>query len=172
MEKGLKKVLIVSGIVGALAGFSYFIYRQMMKAINYKISSQGVKVLSRDKENIKLLVKMGITNPSDLTLTLTEQEYDIYLNGIYITRLKSVVPQVIYENSTSTLELTVDINYKDILSKMNVASGTTISEKLAMVANLKQQKLKLSSKLSIKYGILPSIPIVYDYEDTLKGWGL
>jgi LEA14-like dessication related protein len=143
-----------------------------MKAINYKISSQGVKVLSRDKENIKLLVKMGITNPSDLTLTLTEQEYDIYLNGIYITRLKSVVPQVIYENSTSTLELTVDINYKDILSKMNVASGTTISEKLAMVANLKQQKLKLSCKLSIKYGILPSIPIVYDYEDTLKGWGL
>ena len=59
-----------------------------------------------------------------------------------------------------------------MLGKLNVATGVGISDKLNIVANLKQQRLRLDSKLNIKYGILPPIPIDYDYEATLKGWGM
>ena len=74
--------------------------------------------------------------------------------------------------ATSTLALTVDINVDTLLTKLDYLSGATIADKLNVVANLRDQRMNLVSKLSIKYGILPAIPIEVAHEDTLKNWGL
>ena len=173
MEKGLRNTLIVSGILGGFTAFGYVMYRRIMKAIEFEIQPKGVKVLSRNAENIKLQITMGVKNPSDLKVTLSKQEYDVYLNGILVARLRKDEDQVVYANSVSTLILDWDVNYKDILAKLNVASGMGLAEKLKFATNLKSQKMKLISKLSIKYGILPAIPISIDSgEYTLSEWGL
>jgi hypothetical protein len=172
MEKGLKKTLIVSGVLGGLTVFGYLFYRQILKAIEFAIEPKSVKSLGSSGRTMKLLVTMGVKNPSDLKFILKNQEYDIYLNGIFIARLENANSQIVYPQSVSTLQLTVDINIDDLLTKLDVVSGTTIADKLNVVANLRQQRLKLVSKLDIKYGILPAIPIEIPYEDTLKNWGL
>jgi hypothetical protein len=94
------------------------------------------------------------------------------LNSIFVARLENKEAQVIYAQSISTLQLTVDIDIDSLLTKLDVASGANFTDKLNFIANLRAQRLKLVSKLDIKYGILPSIPIEISLEETLSNWGL
>ncbi len=172
MEKGLRNTLIISGLLGGVSVGAYFLYRSALKAINFEIKPQGVKVISRDAQNIKLGVTLGVLNPSDLQVSLTKQQYDLYFNDVRITKLTSNQSQVIYANSTSSLFLEIEINYQDLLNKLSVVSGQGLEGKLRFIANFKDQRMRLVSKLSIKYGILPSIPIDVDSGSyTLKQWG-
>ena len=171
MEKGLRNTLIISGTLGGLTVLGYLLYRQILKAIELTIEPKSVKSLGLTGRTLKLLVTMGVKNPSDLKVILKEQEYDIYINGIFISRLQNSESQVVYPMAISTLVLTVDVNVDDLLTKMDVIGGQTYADKLNVLANLKQQRMKLVSKMKIKYGILPAIPIEVEYEDTLQGWG-
>lgn len=172
MEKGLRNTLIVSGILGGLAVAGYTAYRSIIKALDFDIKPQGAEITNKNAQGVTMKLRLGIVNPSDLRLEMKRQEYDVYLNGIFISRLKSDVPQILYPHATSTFTLDLDLNYKDILAKLNVATGQGFADKLSFITNLRDQRLKLDSKLSIKYGILPTIPIDYAYEDTLRGWGM
>lgn len=172
MDKGLRNTLIVSGILGGLTVFGYTMYRTIMKAMEFSIKPSGLKVLRKDANGIDLSINLGFTNPSDLKMIIKRQEYDVYLNGIFITRLKSDIPQILLPNGVSTFNLNLKLNYKDLLAKLNVATGVGIADKLSVITNLKDQRLRLDSKLNIKYGILPTIPIDIPYEDTLRGWGM
>jgi LEA14-like dessication related protein len=172
MEKGLKKTLIISGVIGGAAVIGYLFYKEIVKAMDFTIKPKGVKSLGVSNRTLKLLVNIGVQNKSNLQFILKNQEYDIYINGIFITRLKNEASQIIYPTATSFLQFNLDLNIDDLAAKLNVISGATISDKLNVLANLKNQNMKLVSKLSVKYGILPSIPIEIPYENTFKGWGL
>jgi len=172
MEKGLRNTLIVSGTLGGLTVLGYLFYRQILKAIEFTIEPESVKSLGVKDRTLKLLVTMGVKNPSNMKFILRDQEYDIYINGVFISRLESKESQIVYPMATSTLALTVDINVDTLLTKLDYLSGATIADKLNVVANLRDQRMNLVSKLSIKYGILPAIPIEVAHEDTLKNWGL
>lgn len=167
----MKKGLIISGLLGGLTILGYSVYKQILKAIQFTIEPKGVKSLGLVNKTLKLLVKMGVNNPSDLKVILKNQEYDIYLNGIFAARLENKEEEIVYPQSISTLQLTVDVDLDSLLSKLEVASGVRLTDKLNFVANLRDQRMKLVSKMGIKYGILPAIPIQIEYEDTLKGWG-
>jgi hypothetical protein len=51
-----------------------------------------------------------------------------------------------------------------------VATGATVIDKLKFITNLMSQKLRLDSKLSVKWGILPNIPVDVTIDQSLKAW--
>ena len=81
MEKGLRNTLIVSGTLGGLTVLGYLFYRQILKAIEFTIEPESVKSLGVKDRTLKLLVTMGVKNPSNMKFILRDQEYDIYING-------------------------------------------------------------------------------------------
>lgn len=172
MDKGLRNTLIISGVLGGVSVGGYFLYKSILKAIDFEVEPKFVKVLSRDAQNIKLGITMTVKNPSNLKVTLSNQEYDVYLNDVQIARLTNNAKQVVYANSISELYVELNINYKDTWNRINTISGQSIEDKLKFIANFKSQKMRLISKLDIQYGILPSIPIDVDSGSyTLKAWG-
>lgn len=172
MQKGLKKTIIISGILGGLTVFSYLIYRQVLKVIKFTIKPKSIKSLGVNNRMLNLIVTMGVNNPSEMKFILKEQEYDVYINDVFITRLENKDSQIIYPMATSNLSLNLNVNLNELISKLDYISGVSFADKLNIIANLKNQRLKLVSKLSIKYGVLPSIPIETEYENTFKNWGL
>ena len=103
-----------------------------------------------------------------MLLKLRNQEYDVYFNNVYITRLKNDNEQIIYPNSISELTFDLKFDIKEILSKLNAATGKTILDKLSVLTSLKKQLIRIDIKLSVKYGILPVIPVNYTIEDKIE----
>jgi LEA14-like dessication related protein len=172
MQKSTKKTLVIGGIVAGVALVGYLAYRQFLKALDFTIKPRSVKILNRTLNGINLLLGFGFENKSTMKFIVTKQEYDVYLNGILLTTFKSNTPQTIMPNATSPLQIELGLKYKDFANRLNVATGVSWIEKLENLANLRNQKLRLDAKISIKYGILPSIPIDYSKEDTFVNWGL
>lgn len=172
MKQNTKKALIYGGVIGGVVLVGFLVYRNIVKALDFAIKPRSIKVLQKNAGGIKLMVGLGFVNKSKMRFVVTNQEYDVFLNGIFITRLKNDKPQTLEPNSTSPLDLQLDINFRDLGNRLNVATGVSFMDKLQTLANLRGQKLRLDSKLSLKYGILPSIPINISDEATFAEWGL
>lgn len=171
MDKGLKRTIIWSGVAGATITAGYFLYRSIMKAIYWELEPKKFQMIKADLQDIQFKIWCSIKNPSDLKVTLTKQEYDIYINGVFITTLKGFENQIIYPEAFSVIELDVNLKTQELKDKLKSLTGNSLVQGFDLLTNWRSQKLRLVSKISLKYGILPSIPIEVDYEDTFKGWG-
>lgn len=164
MRKMTKQTKIAIGIgavmVLAIAGFG--LYKQIMKLLNYTIKMKNIVFNEVTATKLSFDAYMSFKNNSDLKIVLSSQEYEIYINKKFITTVKSNIEQTIYPNSTSDLQVKVDVNPRELLEKL----GKT---PIAFIASIKEQDLMIVSKFKVKYGIL-NIPIEYPYEDKLKNW--
>jgi LEA14-like dessication related protein len=103
---------------------------------------------------------MKFTNRSNLAVTLTEQEYDIYANGVYLTTVVNKAPNTIQANSTSSVGARISFNPAVIISK-------GILNPLELFTTPKKLKIKTVMKYKIKV-LAFSVPIPeIVYEDTL-----
>jgi LEA14-like dessication related protein len=113
-----------------------------------------------DKNEIVMDVFMKFTNRSNLAVTLTEQEYDIYANGVYLTTVVNKAPNTIQANSTSSVGARISFNPAVIISK-------GILNPLELFTTPKKLKIKTVMKYKIKV-LAFSVPIPeIVYEDTL-----
>lgn len=170
MNRKLTKRLLIGGIVVGAGGASYLLYRNVVKALSFQIKKSKIELVSKDGKNYKFKVFLKLSNPSSLKLKLTNQEYDIYLNDVYILRLKNDGIQILQPKSVSELVFDLNLNEDDLYDKIMVATGATIIDKLKFITNLMGQTLRLDSKLSVKWGILPKIPIDFSFGQSLKAW--
>lgn len=156
-----KIAIITTGVLIGLSVTGIFLWQRIKRLLNYELSTKYVRLKTASLTKLQLDVGLNFKNKSDLEIVISKQEYDIYLNDIFLTTLKSDAEQIIYPESISVLNIEVDTNPKQLLSQ--------IPNKLDVVTNLKEQRLKLVSKLWVKFGMF-NLPIKYTYEDKIKNW--
>jgi hypothetical protein len=79
-----------------------------------------------------------------------------------VTNIDSKTPQVILPKTSSTLKVSVDLSPSDLLKNLGSASVQNI-------LNIKQQNLKIKTKMGVKYlGLV--IPINTTIEDKIINW--
>lgn len=159
--KTKKGLIIASGVLVGLATVGLLIWSKVKKLMNFEIGVKSFRFKSLSLTSLSMDIVMKFTNKSDLTIVLTKQQYEVYINGIYLTTLKSSVEQTIFPMATSALSIQVDVNPKDLLSKL--------PNKLDLITNYKEQDLKLVTKLWVKFGAI-SIPVTISYEAKIKNW--
>jgi LEA14-like dessication related protein len=166
MTSRTKKILVISGSVIAGLGVTLLLlYRQAKKLIEYNLRVKRLKIEKISMNDLRLKIFMLFKNPSKLTIVLTKQEYDISLNGVYITTLKSDTEQVVEPNSVS--ELNVDLAVDPALVFQKLAH---MQKPLELITKFKSQKLTLVSRLYVRFGFF-SIPITVDYTETIRDFG-
>ena len=166
MTSKTKKILIIGGsILGGLTLTATLLFLKLKKLIEYNLKVSRLEIEKVSLNDFRLKIFMRFTNPADLTIVLARQEYEVFLNGIYITKLKSNVEQVVKPKSVS--ELNVNLNLDPVLVFQKLAH---MQKPLSLITNLKSQKLKLVTKLSVKVGFF-TIPISIPYESTIGTFG-
>jgi LEA14-like dessication related protein len=150
--------LLTAGVAGY---FAYkWIEKQLIKMEDYELDFQKLVVRKFDKNQIIMDVFMKFTNRSNLAVTLTEQEYDIYANGIYLTTVVNKAPNTIQANSTSSVGARIDFNPAEIIAK-------GILNPLELLKSPKNLKIKTVMKYKVKV-LFFSVPIPeIVYEDSL-----
>jgi len=164
-----KKILVIGAILGSLAIGAIFIALKIKKLLKYSIKFKGIKFTETNSKKIVFNANFDFKNNSDITLNVSNQEYDIYLNNIFMTTVFSEEEQIILPNAISPLSVTIDLTTKDVLSKIKSLGDGSVSSLLKILTSLKEQDLKIVYKFGIKFGLI-SIPLTFSYNDYIKNW--
>lgn len=159
MKPEVKKWLIVGGlgVVSIALAIGYLQYKKIM---NYVLKFKSVKIKKINEKIIDFDLFLFFTNKSDAKFTISEQEYKVYLNDQYVTKLVNSANTIILPKSDSLVGVNVTFQPKEVLDilKQNIFSIITTPEKFTL-------KVDMKFKVSI-YGIKVSIP--YTYISTIK----
>lgn len=164
ISKKTGKVIIWSAALltaGIVSYFSYkWINKQLTKMEDYELDFQKLVVKKFTKTQLIMDLFMKFTNRSNLSITLTRQEYDVYANGIYLTTVVNEAPNTIAANSVSSVGSRIDVNPAEIIAK-------GILNPTELFTSFKKLKIKIVMKYKIRVFLFSvSIPEIV-YEDTL-----
>ena len=150
--------IIAVGAVSTLAGI--WLYRQVKKIEDYKLNFKTIIFRKISKTEFIFDLYMIFTNNSNLGVTLSKQEYDVYANNVYITTIKNDSPNEIKPKSDSEIGMRINVNPIELATKIAV-------NPIELITNPKKIKIKFVMKYKIKILFFDvSIPEII-YEDTL-----
>ena len=146
-----------------LAG--YLVYNRVAKLIGNNFGIKTLRVQEASLTKLRMSVYFNFKNATDMQIVLSKQQYEFYLNGVYLTTMKSDVDQVVSPNSISVLEANINLDPKFVFQK--IANST--SDRLSLITRFGDQRLKLVTKLWIKFAFF-SIPITIPFEAKIREW--
>jgi LEA14-like dessication related protein len=159
MNPKAKKYLI-GGLIGLVTVTGAIAYIQYQRLMNYVLSFKKIFIRTVNANYINFDLILGFENKSNVAFSIERQEYDVYVNDVYITKLKNNNPVKIDASKTSDLLLNIELNPKDLAAKLN-------KNILVLLAAPDKLKIKVDCKLKVKLWFF-TVNIPYVYEDTLK----
>ena len=149
MLTGIRKkdteIIVFGTLALALIGLVVYVWKQTAKLKNACFFITGGTVNSVSSSNVNITLFAKVKNISDITVTLTGMELDIYVNDLYITHISSTVNQDIISQSYTTLSLPISFNPDDLLK----AGAATVSD---IIDNQASVIIKTSGIASISAG--------------------
>lgn len=155
MKPEVKKWLIVGGlsVISVTLGLAYIQYRKLM---NYVVKVGGVKFKKISASAISFDLFIKFTNNSDINFELSGQEYSVYLNDKFVTKIANTNSVQVLSKATNTIPVNVSFNPSDAIKLI----GGNFSNILLHPETI---KLKIDGKLKVKlYGFTKAIPFVYE----------
>jgi LEA14-like dessication related protein len=169
MENKTKKRLIIGTLIGGILVGGFILANRVKKLLKYSIKFNGLKFKELTAKKIIFDANFDFKNTSDLTIDIKNQEYDVYINNVFITTIKSDVEQTILPETVSPLSVTIDLDTALVVNRLKTLGDGSISSLLKIVSTFKEQDLKIVYKFGIKFGFL-TIPIKFSYNDKIKNW--
>ena len=88
-----KRRIVLFGVIGVLVitiillpQIQYFVNAPDVNAIDFKLSSVDITNLSNNTNNIELLLRFDVSNPSEKTATTSKVEYDLFGDNEFLGR--------------------------------------------------------------------------------------
>ena len=150
----------IAGLIGAISLTGAYMYLQVRKVLDYTLNYIGIKDLKYANNVASFNLIYQYENKANIDVVLAEQEYDIYINGVFYTTLRNYAPQKLFGGQKNIIAVAVVLNIKDIANKLKV-------NYLTLIALPQNVKIDIKMKFKVKYGII-KVPIKYDYPLTLK----
>jgi len=160
MTKSDKISWVTGGVVAAFTIAGSWLAIQAAKLRNYTIKVSGVKVQKLALNRINMNVFFDFTNPSAISIRLREQEYDVYINDMYLTTLVNRAENVIRAKATSEIGVNLDINPVEILQRLKNPQA------IASLAG--QSRLKIVMRIRVRFGIFTIKLPPNTYEETIS----
>ena len=164
MTRNKKIILATLGGLAVVGGI--WIARQVKKMMNYTLTYKRIKPRTANQKTLDFDVFFDYQNKADIDIKLSEQEYDVYVNDVYITTLKNYSENILKANSTSELGFNVNLNLPDLDKKIRTTYVKMLLEPKAVV--------RIEMKWKVRFGFI-KIPVKYTWVTNLKeilGWYL
>jgi len=153
------KRLWIAGLIGLVTITGAYLYFQVNKILTYTLKFKGVKNAKLEDGGVSFTMWYIYRNTADISITLTDQKYDVFINNQYLTTLGNFVPNTLVGGVDSNIEINAKITKADFKKlKFNYAD---------LFLSPKSPEIKTIMKWKVKYGIF-NIPITYAYTITLK----
>ena len=159
MKPKVKKYLIVGGI-GLITIVGAYAYWQFLKIKDSLIKFKKIAFKSIAINNIDFNMYLYLENTSSIKYTIVSQEYSVYVNDVFVTKVVNYAPNEIKPKSTNDIAVNISFDPSKVAEKLKGFAGDFILHR-------ERIRLKVDSTLKVSiYGIKLSVP--YLYETTLK----
>jgi LEA14-like dessication related protein len=164
----IKKKYVVAGALTLVSITGALAYLQYKKIMNYKLKMLGMRDVNITKDKMQFNIIYDYKNEADIDVTLLQQEYDIYINDIFITKMYNFAPNVLKASQSSEIVIHVDLNFSEINKKL----GKTYAQ---MILDPESVVIRTDMKWKVKLLGFLKIPVGYTMAYNLKtilGWYL
>ena len=162
-----KKYAIWGSVIALLGVTAFWVNKQIKKINDFTFDFEKVKVNKFNTTELDFNSYFKYTNKSDIDINLSSQEYDLYVNDIFITTMTNFNENSLKANSVSSLGFNTKINFPDLDKKLRLTY-------FKMIAEPKAVKIKIVMRWKVRLGIL-KVPVTYTWNTNLKeilGWYL
>lgn len=160
----IEKRLWITGLIALVSISGAYLYNEVSKVLSYTLKFVGLREVKFDKSGVSFKILYEYTNKANISITITQQEYEVYINGQYLTTLSNFAPNVLNGGITNTIEINVNLTPEDFKKvKLNWVQ---------VLLDPKSVEIKTIMKWKIKYGFV-KFPVTYPYILNLKqiiGW--
>lgn len=162
-----KKTVIWGGVIALLGVTAVWVNKQVKKMNDFVLTFKKVSVNKFNVKELDFNVFYDYKNNSDIDINLSSQEYDVYVNGTFVTTMTNYAENTLKANSTSPLGFNCKLNLPDLDKKLRLSY-------FSMVAQPKEVKIRVVMKWKVRLAIF-KVPISYAWDTDLKeilGWYL
>ncbi len=153
------KYLLITLTIGAVIGGIY-LYEQYNKLMDYCIAPKKIKLNKFTRNEADIDMVLNFVNKSNLDIMLYEQEYNVYLNGAFVTKVSNAISQELKPKAASELAIKLQFNPETAV-KIAAANIVDLLTAPDAVKVLISTKLRVGVK-GVKFNIN------YDYKTTIK----
>lgn len=155
-----KKKYIITGAIALVTVTGAYLYWQYNKLMKYAIKFAGIKVKNASLTNVNLDISLTFSNNSQLSFAISEQEYEVYLNNIFLTKISKPTVQPIGATSVSPITVNVDFNPSKVGKEVKGQAAN-------LLLNMMNATIRVEVKLKISLWNFIKIPIPYTYKTTI-----
>lgn len=146
ITKTQRNWLIVAGL-GLITTVVVYITRQYNALINAGKKIVGAKVHSMTLTKVNVTVFVEIENKGDLSVDITGQDYNVYVNDTYVSNIKAKEEIHINSNGKSVLPLNIEFNPSQVLL-------TSLTNLTSIMSDKSKVMVSVRGGLSLKSGAL------------------
>ena len=160
MLSNTAKKYLIAGVIGTITIAGALAYLQYKKLMNYviKVKSGVIKTITANLLDLDLT--LDFENKSSIAFEIKSQEYEIFIDNKFISKINNIKPVFIKAKSNSDIFVNIKVNPTKVGSKFKI-------EDLNKLLDLQNIKIKVIGKLKVKlYGFPVNIP--FNYETTIK----
>ena len=160
----IEKKHVVAGAIMLVSITAGLLYLQYKKIMDWCINITRINLNSFKWEAADIDLYITVRNKSSVKVNLISQEYNVYINDKFVSKISNSTPQVLAPNSDSPLAIKMEFSPKNTFALL----GMNVSDLLLHPENI-NIKITMSLKVSVKIGFLNvggTIP--FDYVTNLK----
>ena len=142
-----QKWWIGSVILGGITLVGIYLNRQFNKLKSAEWIFGGAKNIKLGIDRIRFTVLYNVHNEGDISVVMYGQDYDVFVNGTFVAKVKNETDVKIKSNRVSQIPFNVDFSLKDLIKAglFNFSDILTNKEKVDIV---------IKGFLNLKIGIL------------------
>lgn len=167
----MRKLILISALVGlGTAAFLYFRKQtDLLKQFCYEYT--GYKIVSASLQQVVVALMFNLANKSQWEITINSYDFDIFLNGKFVSRVTNSQAQTIAAGAKSPVTITMAVRPGDILK-----NATDIALISGLQQNIGDAKVMLKGSLSATFGnAIPiknyPVELVFNLKDILANTG-
>lgn len=160
------QVKIKWGLGILMVGISVFTVNYLMKQIRLLVNTvfefSGITVNRISTKEINLTLWWKVVNKSDIAFTISNQVFDVYLDGVFIKKVGNAIPTEIRAKATARIPTYIVFTPKELL-KLGVSNfGSLISKETR-----DKLKLKVVGNITVQTSVFRVKDFPITYEDKL-----
>lgn len=159
-----KTTLIISLIIGFIV-LSYVSIRRWITQIDWGVKSADIEVKKIGLSSIDLKIPIWVYNPTPFDVIITHFNFNIYLNGMFLSNLTSSTNYRLISKYASEFPIMVSIPTRDLLKILERHGGVIDQPKWK-----EKVRVQVDGTFSAESGVVAINNYAISFDDSLKNW--